>query len=251
MNRNIKIIFFGTDEFAKIVLDALKAAHFDVVQEVTSPVSSKKLELKEADLGVVAVYGKILTQKILDHFPHGVLNIHPSLLPKYRGPSPIRTAIANGDSQSGVTIIKLNSRMDEGDILASVPYQIPSHALHARVRDEMAALGVGLLLKCIPDWVEGKLPALPQNNKEATYTKLLTREDGKVDLGIDSAEMIYNKYRAFEGWPGIWTMHKGKRVKILNCRLIDGRLEILEVQPEGKKPMSMRDFTNGYGSLTA
>lgn len=228
-----------------IVLAALKQADFNIVSEITKPISSKKLDLPAADLGVVAVYGKILSQKILDHFPHGILNIHPSLLPKYRGPSPIRTAIANGDSETGVTIIKLNSEMDAGDIVANSKYQISNDKMHSAMRDDLAKLGAELLIKSIPEYVAGKIRLQPQDESQATFTKMLTRDDGKVDLEKDSGELIYNKFRAYEGWPGIWFLHKGKRVKILDYK--PG--EIITLQPEGKKPMSFAAFINGYGPL--
>lgn len=242
-------IFFGTDEFAMIVLDALKRADFTIVAEITKPIPAKQLTLPPAELGVVAVYGKILPQRILEHFRYGVLNIHPSLLPKYRGPSPIRTAIANGDSETGVTIIRLNNEMDGGDIIAKQSLRIESDERHATLRDRLAQAGADLLVSVIPDYIAGKIQLQPQDNSQATFTKMLTRDDGKVDLQSDSAESIYNKFRAYEGWPGIWTLHKGKRVKILDCRLAGGILEILEVQPEGKKPMSLNAYANGYGSL--
>src|SRR3989344_2101559 len=130
LTSNIKIIFFGTDEFAAIVLQKLRETGFDIVAEITKPVHVKDLELPPADLGVVAVYGKILPKRILQHFPHGILNIHPSLLPKYRGPSPIRTAIANGDTETGVTIIKLTPKMDEGPILANVELRMKNDERH-------------------------------------------------------------------------------------------------------------------------
>src|SRR3989344_4719507 len=132
------LIFFGTNEFATIVLEALKKAGFDIVAEITKPTPAKNLNLPPADLGVVSVYGKILPKKVLEHFKYGVLNIHPSLLPKYRGPSPIRTAIANGDTETGVTIIKLDDQMDHGPILANFQFPISNFQMHSQLRDKLA-----------------------------------------------------------------------------------------------------------------
>ncbi len=244
-----KIIFFGTDPFADIVLKALQKADFDVIMAITKPVVSKDLDLPPADLGVVAVYGKILSKKILEHFPHGVLNIHPSLLPKYRGPSPIRTAIANGDTQTGVTVIKLDDQMDHGPVLANKELRIMNYEKHDQIRDRLAHAGAELLIKTIPLYLDGTITSRPQDETHATYTKMLTRDDGMVDLATDSPEIIYNKFRAYETWPGIWTMHKGKRVKIINCHFDHDRVYIDNLQPEGKKPMSMLDYINGYGPL--
>lgn len=251
--QNPRIIFFGTDEFATIVLTALKDAGFNIVTEITKPIPTKELlaivNKLSADLGIVAVYGKILPKKILNHFPLGVLNVHPSLLPKYRGPSPIRTAIANGDEETGVTIIKLVEEMDAGPILAKSKFQISNDKKHAELRDDLAKLGCELLIKAIPDYIDGKLQLKPQDHTQATYTKLLTRDDGKVNLQSDSPLTIYNKFRAYENWPGIWCVHKNKRIKILDCQLKDGKLELLLLQPEGKKAMSLQEFKNGYGHI--
>ena len=233
---NTSIIFFGTDEFAGIVLRKLKEAGFDIVDR------------PPADLGVVASYGKILPKKILEQFPRGVLNIHPSLLPKYRGPSPIKTALANGDTETGVTIIKLDDQMDHGPVLINAKHQIPSTKMHSELRDELAKLGAELLIKIIQDYIAGHIEVEPQCDADATYTKFLKRDDGKVDLENDQPQSIYNKFRAYEGWPGIWFLHKGKRVIIRNCKIENGKLEILVLQPEGKKPMSMLAYINGYGN---
>ncbi len=243
-----RIVFFGTDEFARIVLKRVSDSFF-VVKAITKPVSAKNLDLPPADLGVVAVYGRILPKRILEHFPHGILNIHPSLLPKYRGPSPIRTAIANGDTETGVTIIKLNEEMDAGPIVAQIKYQISNIKMHSEVRGDLAKLGADLLIKTIPDYIAGTITLQPQDESQATYTKLITRDDGKIDLEKDSPQIIYNKFRAYEGWPGIWMLHKNKRVKIIDCQLTDDKLELIQLQPEGKKPMSQKDFINGYGHL--
>ena len=229
------IIFFGTDEFAMIVLEALKKASFNIVEK------------QPADLGVVASYGKILSKKILESFPHGVLNIHPSLLPKYRGPSPIRTAIANGDTETGVTIMKLNDKMDEGAILAHETCSMKQDEMHSELRDRLAKLGAELLIKTIPDYISGKLIPREQDHSQATYTKMITREDGKVDLMNNPPQRIFDKFRAYEDWPGIWFTHKSKRVKILEYKLG----EIITLQPEGKKPMTLKDFENGYGSINS
>ena len=250
-NGSISIVFFGTDEFAHIVLTSLKEAGFDVVAAITKPTPASKLELPPADLGVVAVYGKILPKHILEHFTYGVLNIHPSLLPKYRGPSPIRTAIANGDETTGVTIIRLDSEMDHGPVLTQNVYRVAQNVRHGELRDQLAKLGAEMLIKIIPNYIAGHIETQPQDESLATYTKLLTRDDGEVDLKNDTPELIWNKFRAYETWPGIWFTHKGKRVKILEGTFEDGKFKIQKLQPEGKKPMSLQDFINGYGDPTA
>lgn len=288
MDRKPSLVFFGTDEFAATVLQKLHEANFDIKAVVTPPdeaagrkrmlkapivkhkAESLKLEvlqprklsdpntlqvlgskLQDCDLGIVVVYGKIIPGKLLKAPKHGFLNIHPSLLPKYRGPSPIKTAIYNGDAETGVTIIELDSEMDHGDVVVQTKYQISKIKIHEEIRDEMAELGASLLIKIIPDYISGKIKATPQEHEKATHTALLHREDGKVDLKNDSPEIIYNKFRAYHDWPGIWTMHKEKRVKILDCRLVDGKLELLQVQPEGKNPMTYKEYTHGYGTINS
>lgn len=272
-----KIIFFGTDEFAVIVLERLIQAGFDIQTVVTppdevagrkkilkaspvklkahdlglplfQPARLKDFEMPVCDLGIVVVYGKIIPQKTMAAAKYGFLNIHPSLLPKYRGPSPIRTAIFNGDTETGVTIIKLDSEMDHGPIMDHVTCNIDHDETHEQLREKLAKLGAELLIKAIPDYISGKIIPKPQDHSQATHTKMLTREDGKIDWQRSPQE-IYNQFRAYGGWPGVWFTHKGKRVKIIDCKIENSKLEILTLQPEGGKPMSMKDFINGYGHI--
>ncbi len=278
MQNKTSLVFFGTDEFAAIVLKMLLEAGFDVVAVVTppdepagkkkvlkpspvkvaalsfklsvlQPAKLKDFEMPECDLGIVVVYGKIIPGKLLKSPKHGFLNIHPSLLPKYRGPSPIKTAIANGDKETGVTIIEIDGEMDHGAIVAKSKYQIPNDKMHTEIRDDLAKLGAELLIKTIPDYIAGKIKPTPQDHSLATHTKMLTKEDGKVDWSRSPQE-IYKQFRAYHDWPGLWTEHKGMRVKILDCKLVDDRLELVTVQPESKNPMSLREYTNGYGPFS-
>ena len=236
------LVFFGSDEFAQIVLKKVS----DTFLVVDKP---------PADLGVVASYGKIIPKKVIQSFPHGILNVHPSLLPKYRGPSPIQTAILNGDAETGVTIMKMDEQIDHGPILVQKKVPMTSYFAYGKLEVILAEAGAELLTKIIPDYIAGKIELKPQDHSRATYTKMLTRDDGKVDLEKDAPEQIYNKFRAYEGWPGVFMYHVSRntkqkiRVKILNCKLIDGKLEITQVQPEGRKIMSLKEFENGHGKL--
>lgn len=232
------ITFFGTDDFAQSVLEALKKAGFTMV-------------LKGGELGVVASYGKILPRTVLGKFAHGILNVHPSLLPKYRGPSPIQYAILNGDAETGVTIMKMDEQVDHGVIVANKELRIMNSETNSQLRNRLARLGAELLVKTIPDYAAGNIQLREQDHSKATYTKMLTRDDGKVDLETDPPEVIYRKFLAFEGWPGIWFTHKRKRVKIIGCEIENLKLKILTLQPEGRRPMSLIEFENGYGKLRA
>jgi len=266
----MKIIFFGSDEFSVIVLRELLAnSEYEVLAIVTTsaetPISlfakanslpllqpaklaASELKSYNADLGILVVYGKIISQDILDLFPKGILNIHPSLLPKYRGPSPTATVLLNGDSTTGLTIIRLDSEMDHGPILKQVKTDIKNGEVLEELRDRLAHLGAKTLLEVIPKYMDGSLELREQNHEKATFTKQFTKEDGKIDWK-KSAQEIYDQYRAFHKWPGIWFLHKGKRVKILDCELIEDKLKITELQPEGKTPMTFKEFINGYGRL--
>jgi len=204
--------------------------------------------MPKADLGIVVVYGKIIPKKMLAMPKYGFLNIHPSLLPKYRGPSPIKTAIANGDTETGVTIIELDSEMDHGPIIGHESCIIDHDERHEQLREKLANLGAELLIKTIPEYISGHIEAKPQDHTKATHTRMLNKEDGKISLN-DDPQMIYNKFRAYHEWPGVWFMHKNIRVIVRDCKIENCKLKITLLQPEGKKPMNVLEYTNGYGRL--
>src|SRR3989338_3685591 len=256
---NVKIIFFGTSEFGSVVLGKLVQAGYKpflvvTTQEnpagrnlklISSPVKilaeqyrlpvaqPEKLGLAkfcksnlakpslEPDLFVVASYGEILPKEVLDIPKKGTLNVHPSLLPKYRGPSPVHTSILNGDKSTGVTIMLLDEKMDHGPILANSKFEIlNSKPTFPELRDKLAELGADLLIKTIPQWVEGKIQAIPQDDSRATYTKIFAKEDGKIDWNRP-AEEIECQMRAFTPWPGTFTVFKGHNLKILKVAVFN------------------------------
>ena len=294
--KKLKIIFMGTPDFAAPALKQLVSNNYEISavitapdkpigrkQEVTPPPIKKlalqykipvlqpekilnsswpKPDLKSQilnlnpDLIVVSAYGKIIPKEILDIPQYGSLNIHPSLLPKYRGPSPIQFAILNGEKITGATIMLMDEKMDHGPILAQEKIEIPSDETSQTLHDKLAQLGADLLIKTIPQYVQGEIKPKPQDEKNASYTKILTREDGKIDWR-KSAESIERQIRAFTPWPGAWTID-GKRLKILKAKVVDkkdgltfktkrGYLLLEMVQPEGKKTMSGEEFIRGYG----
>ncbi len=266
----MNIVFFGSDEFSVIVLDKLlRESQYNIVKVVTTktltpiaiyakrnflpllqtskPKTSDFVNLN-SQLGILVVYGHIISKNVLDLFSKGIINIHPSILPKYRGPSPIKTSLLNGDKQTGVTIIELDDQMDHGRVLIQTNTNIEPHELLEQLRDRLARLGTDILIKILPDYIQNKVTLHQQDHKQATFTKQFTKSDGKITWGM-SVKEIYNKYRAFHDWPGIWFEHKDKRVKILECKLVDDKLEIITVQPEGKNSMDFKAFINGYGNL--
>ena len=216
-----------------------------VVSADKKPDNLKEL-LKRTDIAIVGSYGKIIPSSLLALPRLGFLNIHPSLLPKYRGPSPVPYTLLNDEKETGVTIIKMDEQVDHGPIVAQVRTQVGPDERASAMLVRLWLLGADLLMHMLPDYLEGKIVARPQDDSQATFSKIMKREDGKIEL-TDDPEEIYNKFRAYDGWPGIWFMHKGKRVKILEYK--PGN--IITLQPEGKKPMALKDFENGYGKLNS
>jgi len=197
---------------------------------------------------IVAAYGQLLPDALLALPSHGCLNIHPSLLPKYRGASPIQTAIFNGDTQTGVSIIVLDNNMDHGPIVAQRPVVILDDDTTESLGYGLAGESADLLLTILPDYLAGKLPAQLQDDHQATFTKQLTSADGHVDWQRTAGE-IDCQIRAMHPWPGAWTISDGQRVKILKAHLLGGELMIDTVQPAGKPAMRYDDYRRGHPPL--
>ena len=224
-----------------------------------------------ADLFVVAEYGMLIPKTILDMSKHGTLNVHPSLLPKYRGASPIQSAILNGEKETGVTIMLLDEKMDHGPILKQQNCSIRDDETAPELEKKLAECGAELLIKTISDWIAGKIQAKEQNHNKATFCKKISREDGKIDWNLP-AEKIYNHWRAFQPWPGVYTEWNGKRLKLPHINTSthqhintlepgnvyldqNGRLtlacgvnslNINRLQLEGKKEIDAVAFINGH-----
>lgn len=215
-------------------------------KEVMQPV----LEI-DADVFVVVAYNHILPDWLLNHPAKGSLNVHPSLLPKYRGPNPIRTAILNNDRETGVSVMLLDSEMDHGPLLAQVDADIheTEWPLPGRVLDErLIALGGQLLIDTLPRYVAGEIEPQEQNHAEATYTTKVTRADGELLLDPHNlptgevAREYYLMHCAYDGWPETFFMHDDKRIKIKKEELADGQFRPLSVIPEGKGEISFSDY---------
>ena len=216
---------------------------------------------------VVAAYGLFLPPEALEIPPLGCLNIHPSLLPRYRGPSPVVSAIINGDDETAVTVMKLDEGMDSGPILAQKQVPIDERDTGPELTRRLFDLGASLLAKTLPGWASGSIQASPQDESQATFTTLVKKEDGEIDW-TDNAERIARMVRAYEPWPGTFTYWDGKLLKILDATSTagsaspghvvglndggigigtgDGVLAVDRLQIEGRRPSDAQDFVRGY-----
>jgi methionyl-tRNA formyltransferase len=283
-------IFFGTPQFAALILEKMLGANLlpaAVVCNPDKPVGRKKivtpppvkqivmnsepairdnikilqpLQLDKGfihslslirrsfDLFIVAAYAKILLKEILAIPSLGVIGVHPSLLPKYRGPSPIQSALLNGEKETGVSLFLMDEEMDHGPIIAQRSLAIDDSFLTAsQLETKLADLGGELLLQTLPRFLRGDIVLQPQAESLATYTKKFTAADAYLspaDLSEalaggnqTKALLLFRKIRAFNPEPGAWTMLNNKRVKILEAQIIDSRLKLIKIQQEGKKPV--------------
>jgi len=213
-------------------------------------------EKENFDFFLVASYGKIIPQEILNIPTHGTLNIHPSLLPKYRGPAPLETAILNGDDKMGVTIIKLDAEMDHGPILAQKSFDsrrqgsgqgIPLYNFE-QLRDKTAEIGANLLTDILPDYLASKVTLENQDHDSATFTKKFVKADGELKSS-DSALINHRKILALNPWPGTFIFYNNTRVSIKQAHLNEqGELVFDRVVPEGRKEMAWEDFLRGLNT---
>lgn len=236
----MKIVFFGASDFSPWVLPYLdKNFEVELILDEKSK-DFQAIESAKAEVAVLAAFGKILPKKVLNHFKYGILNIHPSLLPKYRGPSPVQTAILNGDEETGVTVIRLDEEVDHGPVFGQKTLKIEPDDTSLSLYGKLFPLGANIISETLEDYVSGKFSPVPQKHEEATYTKMLTRQDGYVELGNVKPEELNLKIRAYYPWPGIWSKWNGKVLKFLPDK---------QIQVEGKKPVSYKDFKNGYPDI--
>lgn len=229
----MKVAFLGTPDFVQPIREKL-AKHFTLVDS-----------LSEADLAVVAAYGQILTTQQLETPKYGCINVHPSLLPKYRGSSPIQTAILNGEKQSGITIIKMDEKVDHGPIIYQEEMELSSSDNFHTLSKKMFLRASQILPQIMTDFISGKINPIPQDHSKATYTKHFTKKDGYFDINNPpAAEILDRMIRAYYHWPGVWTRFRpsGSSGQAKIVKFLPGGL----LQMEGKKAVSFKDFLNGY-----
>jgi methionyl-tRNA formyltransferase len=305
----IRIVFFGTPAFAVPTLGALLASRHQVVGVVTqpdrprgrgqrvsdAPVKALAVERRlvvlqpdrlsrevfadsfaalGADLGVVAAYGKILPEWLLLVPALGMINVHASLLPKYRGAAPIHRAILAGERETGVTIMRVVKALDAGPMLARALRPIGPDDSSDVVERDLAALGARLLVSVLDDVAAGRVVETPQNDAEATYAPRLIKEEGLVDFSRPAVE-VHNRIRGLHPWPMAYTFLDGVRLVLHQARVSAHRatveapgtciiaggaaitvvcgdgaaVDLLQVQPEGRRVMPARDFLAGHGAL--
>ncbi|MBS7094800.1 MAG: methionyl-tRNA formyltransferase [Azospirillum sp.] len=293
----MKIVFMGTPDFAVKALEALAARHEVVCVYTREPQEAgrgKKLtkspvhefaeahgilvrtpktlrsaeaqaELKalQADISVVAAYGLILPQAVIEAFPLGCINIHGSLLPRWRGAAPIQRAIEAGDNESGITIMKVVEKLDAGDMLLKGSVPITAETTGETLHDAMAGLGAELIVKALDNWQN--LHAEPQDERLVTYAAKIDKAESRLDFSMP-AEVLERKIRAFNPYPAVYFEYGGERYKILRAKVVDetgdagailagaGRLviacgdkalEVTEIQRQGKKKMPTEELLRG------
>jgi methionyl-tRNA formyltransferase len=301
----IRVCFLGTPEFAVKSLQRLfDDEHYNVVGVVSQPdrPAGRKLQLTpspvkelalknniptltpenlrkdleaveiikswKAEVAVVVAFGQILNQEFLNLFPFGCVNVHSSLLPRWRGAAPIQRAVEAGDKKTGVCLQKVVLKLDAGDVIGSRFIDLDDEINSLELHDKLAILGADLLHVELMDFIRGNLVALPQDESKVTYAKKIEKTESELDFKLP-ARVVHNKIRAFTWGPGTFTSFENKRIKIHKTRIVDekslgdpgkiievkkdslfvqtgnGVLEILEVQPESKSKMSAKDFIQG------
>ena len=300
----MKVVFMGTPDFAVGALEALVKAGHEVTAVVTQPDRQKgrRLEMSyspvkecalrynlpvfqperikkeeavevlrgyEADIFVVAAFGQILSKEILEMPKYGCINIHASLLPKYRGAAPIQWAILNGDDVTGVTIMQMNEGLDTGDILTTKEVPISDEDTGESLFDKLAIAGAKLLIETLPEIERGTITPVKQDEEKATHVRMLTKEMGKINWEKE-AVVLERLVCGMNSWPSAYCRMRNKNMKVWKAAVLSedtdgrpgeivkitkdalyiqtgkGQLVLLEVQMESKKRMSVKDFLIGY-----
>lgn len=276
----MKIIFFGTPEYVLPVLKKLNKL-YEIVAVVTQPpklVGRKKIKtyssvdtwaykrkipiifdfekIPSADLGVCAAYGKIIPKFVICNLKFGILNIHPSLLPSFRGASPVPATIITGTNPTGVTIFKMDEKIDHGPIVSQFKEEVLTSDTAGTLRTRLFEKSTQVLIELLPAYISGKIKPRLQDESQATYTKILTKQDGYINLSKTGPNEADRFIRAMDPWPGAWTQLRSpsfagqaRRLKILKAHLESEKLILDEVQLEGKNPVSWKQFTEAYPSF--
>jgi methionyl-tRNA formyltransferase len=260
----------------EMALSPVKQKAIELGRPIAQPEKIKKndefrtqLEALAPECIVIVGYGRIVPRWMLDLPKHGNVNLHASLLPKYRGAAPIQWAIAMGEQVTGNTTMRIDEGLDTGDILLQRELAIDSQDTSVTLAPRLAAMGAELLVETLAELAAGRMQSTPQDHAQATLAPILTREDGRIDFGRD-AQTICNRHRGFQPWPGAFTTFRGKQLTLHSVSVATGEtalgsselavagerllagcgaasaLAIDELQLEGKRRMTAREFINGY-----
>ncbi len=264
----IKLAFFGTPELTTVLLDSLSKSDMKPSLVVTNPDKPKgrklvmtappakiwaiknnvkclqpekldenflkKLAAESFDIFIVAAYGKIFPETLINTPKYGTLNVHYSLLPKYRGATPVESAILNGDLETGVSIQKMSFRLDTGPILASEKFSVPKDITASDLRSALNAVAAKILPDIIGKYLSGEIIPKPQDEKSSSNCKKIKKEDGLIDLKGDAAAN-WRKFRAYREWPRTYFFDNGSRVIVSEAKYENGKFEVVKIIPEGKK----------------
>ena len=214
-----------------------------------SATAQAELASLEPEVIVVAAYGRLLPASVLNTSPHGCLNLHPSLLPRYRGPSPVATAILKGDTVTGVTLMLLDEGMDTGPIIAQREFHLSGDETADELTATLFHRGTDLLLNTLAPWVAGQLTAVPQEDAKATVTRKLERNDGEASWAL-AAAVLERRRRAFTPWPGLFTRWQGKVLKLLDVVALPPEAAISIAEPGQVVPLGVPDVPAGVGTST-
>lgn len=268
-----KIVFFGNEKLATgipdaepIIRKAVEAAGFEIEQHITGKLH--ELREHESNLAVLAAYGRIIPQSVLDQFPLGIINVHPSLLPAYRGPTPVEQAMLDGVAKTGVSIMQLSAGMDEGPIYKQKTFLLRGNESKMELATKLQALGAELLIEVLPQIANGKLkPRKQPHPTRATYSHLIRKENGAIDW-TKPAERLEREVRAYSDWPKSYATLADKDVVLTKARVVTGTgkpgehtvigkdlivfcgqdaLLIERLKPAGKNEMTSEAFISGYG----
>ncbi len=305
----LRIVFFGTPEFAIPSLEALLSNGYEPLLVVTNPdepagrkqiitsppaqiyakrhhipifqpahLAQEFINIPDADLFIIVAFGSMIPQALIDKPRYGALNIHPSLLPRWRGPSPIQSAILHGDVKTGVTLIQIDKLMDHGPILMQENFSLTEKKwVFPQLHDALANLGAKMLINVLPQWIDGTLIATPQDDMRVSYCKLLKKDDGRITWSR-SADEIERMIRAYTPWPSAWTLWPGRdkiyRIRIDEANVISdecsvgspgyvwqtnsaslliktgkGTLDVQKITIEGKTTLDAYSFLHGNPEL--
>lgn len=297
----MRVVFLGTPQFAVPSLEQVAAAGHEVAAVVTQPdrprgrgqqLAASPVKQTAVRLGipvhqpervsrpeaveylralapeamVVVGYGRIIPQSVIDLAPLGIINVHASLLPKYRGAGPIQWAIINGEQRTGVTTMRIDAGLDTGEMLLKAETEIGPEENAVELGQRLAPMGAELLVRTLEGLAAGRITGEKQDDAQATYAPLLKKEDGAIDWSRPARE-IHNRVRGLQPWPGAYTTFRGLKLHAWRTRPVDawgqrspgavlgvrpllvqcglGSLELLEVQMEGRRRVMAGDFTNG------